>query len=105
QPVAVLSQDLAGDRADGVLVLDEEDRLPPCGRGGLARALPGHEQGGVGPRQVDLERGALALLALNLDVAARLLDDAVSGQVQALGSHPRASTRRSVPLALAWQET
>ncbi len=75
--------------ADIVIVLDDQDaaRIHAQARGRRILLAPLHA--GVGARQVDLDRGADPRLALDLDAAARLLDEAVDhGEAQA-GAAPR----------------
>ena len=79
--VALHGQDLAGERAHALVVLDEQDRLraapPGAGRPRPPRATA---IASLDPRQVDLEGRALPRLAVHPRCAAALLDDAVDGR-------------------------
>src|SRR5437773_12281627 len=76
--VAVLAKHLAGQRANAVIVLDEQNRLgPSAGHHSRIRRQ------GVGrlrhSREIDLERRPLPRLAVHPDMAIALLHDAVHG--------------------------
>src|SRR5688572_15251758 len=78
--VALLPESAAGKAAHDVLVLHDEDGLVPAPE--LQRApLRRHgRRPATGEREVDLEGGALARLAVAPDEAVTLLHDAVHGR-------------------------
>jgi len=77
--IAAGLESFANELADGILVLDEEDGFGPAGGG------EGKRSGAVGFRraidtgEINGEDGTAAELALDEDVTAALLDDAVNG--------------------------
>ena len=77
-PVPVILEHTLGEEAHGRLVLDEQDRLGPAvcalARGGRVGACGRRP---IERRQVDPKDAAGARTALDIDVALRLLDDAV----------------------------
>ena len=84
--VAVAPQHLARERADGVLVLDEQHRLPSVRlvRAALIGGGRLRESRCSVVREVDLERRAVSRLAVDPDVAAALFHHAVnSGETEA----------------------
>ena len=98
--------------AHRVFVLDDQDRFRArAGRVVAATAAAGDLGVSVGARQVDLERRALAELAVDPDVAAALLDDAVDGREPEPGAlaavlrreerleEPAAASLRVMPIA------
>ena len=82
-PIALLFENLARDGPEGLLVFDEQDRLPPF-RGHRRRRDERRLRRLVDARQIDLERRASPHLAVHPHVAAGLLDRAVHhGQAEA----------------------
>src|ERR1017187_2403665 len=73
--VAVAPKDTPRDSTHLVVVLHKQDRL--CAANRVGRGSIRHANLGVAahPREVDLERGSLARLAVDPDVATALLDD------------------------------
>src|SRR5437016_86384 len=77
--VAVHLEDLPGELADRLVVLDQQHRLrAPAEHDGLWLGLA-ELAGGLDPRQVDLDGRTPPGLAVRGDVAAALLDDPVDG--------------------------
>ena len=75
--VAVAVEDAAGERANALGVLDQENRLRAAGRSVLDGRTDDRLGGLLDPREIDPEGGALARLAVDEHVAAALLDDPV----------------------------
>ena len=77
--VAAAAEHDPHELAHALVVLDDHDRLAAALGGGLRRPSAGPHRP-RGDRQVDLERGPAALLAVDEDRAAALLDDAEHGR-------------------------
>ena len=88
--VAVGLEHQPHELAHALVVLDDHDRLGAAlglGLGGGARPA---RRGALGGRQVDLERRAAARLAVDVDPAAALLDDAEHGREAEAGARAAA---------------
>ena len=77
--VSLLAKDVRDDRANLLLVFDEQDRLRPTksGRGNLGADAVDLRRD---PREVDLERGSFSRLAVDPEVSSALLHDAEHGR-------------------------
>ena len=93
-PVAQVGQHVDHGQAHLLVVLDHQHGLVAAGRR-LRQLLAGVVLGLQRAWQVDLDRGAFADLAVDLDVAARLLDQAV---------HHRQPQARALALGLGREE-